>query len=143
MKKNYYYVFLVILSFCFISCLTIKPKEEIVYEKELSCNPSINVARLWVSENFNSASSVIDVYDESLQILTGNGSSGDYKFFFKITIKDNIVRINFRKFLRQNSNGGIAPLFFYETEEEKMFYKKINSISDSLFLYLEAFNSQP
>ena len=139
MKKIYYSVLLAILSFCFISCMTIKSKEELVYEKELSYSPSINVARLWVSENFSSASSVIDVYDESLQILTGNGIRTK-KFFFKITIKGNLVRINFRKF---NNVDSSTAAFFYTKDEEKQFYNTLKNISDSLFLYLEAFNSQP
>ena len=118
-------------------------KEKAEYEKEFDSTQSIKIARLWVSENFKSGKNVIDTYDEELQILVGNGSCTEkvkllnmqFHFKFKITVKENKVKIVFSNFKVGEKHNELQK----GTVGVDQFYKTLDKLAESLFQYYEDF----
>lgn len=118
-------------------------KEKAEYEKEFDSTQSIKIARLWVSENFKSGKNVIDTYDEELQILVGNGSCTEkvkllnmqFHFKFKITVKENKVKIVFSNFKVGEKHYALQK----GTVGVDQFYKTLDKLAESLFQYYEDF----
>lgn len=114
------------------------------YEFETD-KPTIKIARLWVAETFNSAKSVIEMYDEELQTLVGTGVvntglmgtafSYSLKYSFKIQNKNNIISIKFFNFRAGTNNEPIGPL----TTGLKTLYSNIEYLTKSLEYYYKKF----
>lgn len=71
------------------------------YEREYSFSvpkANIKIAKLWVVETFNSSKDVIEMYDEDLNVLLGNGVKDGFTplfYSFKISTKNDNVTIKF------------------------------------------------
>lgn len=137
-------------AFCFAENLTeftLEKKEdnndsEIQYSKYYEFEtdkPSIKIARLWVAETFNSAKSVIEMYDEELQTLVGTGTvtTGliSFKYSFKIQNKNNIISMKFYNFRTGTQDVPITP----RTIGLKTLYSNIEHLEKSLEYYYKNF----
>lgn len=112
-----------------------------VYEYEIKADkPYYKIVLLWLADTINDSKSSIDFQDEELQIVkgtanTGNVSTLNLKWYdYTIRIIDNSVTISFSNF-RQGSER--VPVF--TTAEYKSFEKHTESMAQSLFNYLDAF----
>ena len=139
MKKLFSILFAL---FMVSTVFAVEVKEKAEYEKQFDTAQSIKVARLWVSENFNSGKDVIDTYDEELQVLIGNGNYTEkgivniqFHFTFKITVKNNTVKIVFSNFKAGTKKFPLSK----STVGLDKFYAKLDSVAESLFKYYEDF----
>lgn len=117
-------------------------KDEIVCEHTFDFEPSIKVAKLWISEAFTSGKNVVDFYDEDLKVLTGIASSKykdeyvyTYNFKFKISIKKNTVKVVFNNMTAGTMKLPITPSHACVDE----FYNDLETLAKSLFKYYEEF----
>ena len=140
MKKLFFLITLMLVS---TSLFAVEYKEEMSYEKEFESTQSIKVAKLWVSDNFKSSKDVIDLYDEELGVLTGNGLCTymkgillmEYRFKFKISIKENKVKVTFNNF-RVGQKRNIPNAKSTGLQD---FYNELEEIAESIFKYYEEF----
>ncbi len=105
-----------------------KKQNEIIFEKEFSFEPSIKIARLWLSEKYREERKVknyeIELYDEELKTLVVNEYYDSPKinaYSFRVTIKGNKATVKFFKF----------------STNSKRFHEFTEGIAESLFVYIE------
>ena len=133
---------LLLVLICTSFAFSTEVRNEIVCEKTFDSEPSIKIARLWVSESFNSGKDIIDFYDEELKVLTGNASLKykdeyiyTYNFKFKISIKKNTIKMIFN-----NMTAGTKKLPITENHScIDEFYNELESLANSLFTYYEEY----
>lgn len=164
MKKQFKFFSFVFVSFLLFSCTSVKPIEnfevldEKTYEFEVD-NATIKIARLWVAETYNSAKDVIQICDEELNVLIGDGlyttigqyvfttSETNFKYRFKIQCKNNKVTITYYNF-----DFGPLSSFLIPTGDELSyrsyganqqtvlnFYKQLDMLGLSLEFYYKTF----
>ena len=164
MKKQFKFLSLIFVSFLLFSCASVKPIEnfevldEKTYEFEVS-NADINIARLWVAETYNSVEKVIQICDEDLDVLIGDGvystigqyiftsSETNFKYRFKIRCKNNKVEVTYYNF-----NYGELALYLVPPNDELSyinygdnqravldFYKSLDMLALSLEFYYKTF----
>ena len=140
MKKLISLLFVLLFT---TSVFGVEVKEKAEYEKEFDTPQSIKIAKLWVGENFKSGKDVISTYDEELNTLIGNGFYTEkgvlidlqYHFKFKITVKENKVKIVFSDLAAGTKKVPISK----NTSGLDKFYAKLDKLAESLFEYYEDF----
>ena len=145
MKKVIFLTLFCLLTF--VSCVstpsTSSIQNEITKSMDMNKETSIKVARLWVAENFRSAKNVIDFYDESLNVLTGNGIVVNYEgilptefgFRFKIQINEKTATVTFSQFTAGTGHYPVTN----GTIGRKWFYNRLDFLANDLFSYLYNF----